>query len=84
MFNPFKKKEEVKKEAEIETKIVNKVNSSNDDLNTKVKVLESMVVEQRLMIRRCLRIMSMTAEHQRYELIQAELTRLSNMLDKIK
>lgn len=78
MFNLFKKKEEPKQEVVVEAP---KQGLSDSD---KIKILEQMVIEQRLMTRQTLKILNMLAEHKRYELLLVELQRLANMIDKIK
>lgn len=79
MFNPFKKKEAPKQEVVVEPP--KPVGLSDSD---KIRILEQMVIEQRLMTRQLLKITTMLAEHKRFELIQLELHKLSNTLDKIK
>jgi hypothetical protein len=54
------------------------------DISIKLQVLEKNIMEQRVMIRQLLKITTMMSEHKRYELIQPELHRLSNLLDRIK
>lgn len=54
------------------------------EIEVKLQVLQNLVLEQRAMIRQLLKITTMLAEHKRYELIQVELHKLSNALDKIK
>ncbi len=56
----------------------------DSELSVKVQALQNLVLEQRQMIRKILQITTMLSEHKRYELIQAELHKLSNMLDRIK
>jgi len=74
MFN-FKKKEPV------QTITVKEI---DPDLQLKVQALQNLVIEQRAMIRQLLKITTMLSEHKRFELIQLELHKLSNTLDKIK
>jgi hypothetical protein len=72
----FKKKPETKVEP-IQIQV-------DPDIDVKLQVLQNLVLEQRAMIRQILKITTMLSEHKRYELIQVELHKLSNSLDKIK
>lgn len=76
----FKKKEQKK----IGFASVEQPKEVDSDLGVKVAALQNLVLEQRQMIRQLLKITTMLAEHKRFELIQVELHRLSNSLDKIK
>jgi hypothetical protein len=60
------------------------VKEVDPDISIKLQVLEKNIMEQRVMIRQLLKITTMMSEHKRYELIQPELHRLSNLLDRIK
>lgn len=66
------------------TTVVETPARQDTETDVKVQVLQNLVLEQRQMIRQLLKITTMLAEHKRFELIQTELTKLSNALDKIK
>ena len=79
----FGKKKEDEKPAKITPPII-KATDTESLLLLKLQVLEVEVKEQRGMIRQLLKLSTMLAEHKRYELLQAELHKLSNVLDKIR
>lgn len=80
MYNPFKKSKEPEKKEEQKVEPPKQGLSDSD----KIRILEQMVIEQRMMTRQTIKILNMLAEHKRYELLQVELQKLANMLDKIK
>jgi hypothetical protein len=81
MFGFGKKKEEETVKA---APVVKPSKDTEALLLLKLQVLEVEVKEQRGMIRQLLKLSTMLAEHKRYELLQAELHKLSNVLDKIR
>lgn len=85
MFDFIKRKPFPPKSERVqETVAVQNTPTENTETDVKVQVLQNLVLEQRQMIRQVLKITTMLAEHKRYELIQVELHKLSNSLDKIK
>lgn len=85
MLDKFLNRQKPDKEAEKRAaEQVAAAQPSTIDLNTKVEVLQNMVIEQRQMIRGLLEVSTMLSEHVRYELILKKLTAIKNQLDKIK
>lgn len=73
----FKKKEPIKP-------VIQPTKEVDPDLALKVQVLQNMVIEQRSMIRGLLEIVTMLADHKRFDLISPKITHVKNQLDKIK